>query len=208
MLAEDTESFSKQIFMEEEKQNEGTPHHHTVGESDIAKERQKGGHRSSMPKLPKLPALPRLPGLEEKDLFSQKPGKLPSYPSNSLGEKFSQDTIKEAVTGEKEEGFGEDEFAPLEEERRIPRPLIEPLSREFGQEEHGTEPIFIRIDKFEESLATFEKMKKQISQIENVLGDIKKIKDDEDRELENWEKEIQSVKKQIEKIDKDIFSRV
>ena len=163
---------------------------------------------SKPPELPKLPRLPRLPGLEEKDMFTQRPGKLPSYPSNSLGEKLSQDTIKEAVAGEKEEGFGESKFAPLEEERRIPKPLVESLSREFIQEEPDAEPIFIRIDKFEESLMTFEKMKKQISQIENVLEDIKKIKDDEDRELENWEKEIQSVKKQIEQIDKDIFSRV
>ena len=163
---------------------------------------------SKPPELPKLPTLPRLPGLEEKDIFAQQPGKLPSYPSNSLGEKFSQDTIKEAVTGEKEEGFGDSEFAPPEEERRIPKPLIEPVSREFNQEEQNVEPIFIRIDKFEESLMTFEKMRKQISQIENILKDIKKIKDDEDHELENWEKEIQSVKKQIEHIDKDIFSRV
>ncbi len=105
-------------------------------------------------------------------------------------------------------GFEEDEFAPLKEERRIPKPIRKPLRREFEEAELKEEPVFIRIDKFEESLGLLEKTKKQISDIQEMLTDIKKIREDEDTELRHWEKEIQTVKEQIERIDKDIFSRV
>ena len=165
---------------------------------------------SQLPELPKLPKLPELPGLEEKNIPASPIHRLPGYPSNSLGEKFSQDTIKEAVTGKREAdiGFGEDEFAPLKEERRIPKPVRTPMGMEFGQTPRKAEPVFIRLDKFEESLKIFGKVKRQISDIEHILSDIKKIKEEEDRELGNWEREVQSVKEQIKKIDRDIFSKI
>lgn len=168
---------------------------------------------SEVPKLPEFPKLPELPGIVSNKVLKKSTHKLPSYPSTSLGEKFSQDTIKEAITGEKEdEGFGEDEFAPEEfEERMIPKPPRKSFRREFGEipkEAGKAEPIFIRIDKFEVSLKIFENAKKQISEIENMLEDIKKIKEDEDIELTHWEKEIQSVKEQIERIDRDVFSKI
>ena len=164
---------------------------------------------------PKLPALPRLPDLPEigSGKSQKKPiYKLPSYPSNSLGEKFSQNTIKDAVSGEKEmEDFEEDDFVRREEARRIPKPPRRTLRGGFGEisrETRRTEPVFIRIDRFEESLRIFEDAKRQLSSIEDMLGDIEKIRGDEDVELEHWEKEIQTLKGQIEKIDRDVFSRI
>ena len=55
---------------------------------------------ASIPQIPKLPELPRLDGLPK---IPQKKtlSKLPSYPLSPLGEKFSQNIIKEAVTGKK-----------------------------------------------------------------------------------------------------------
>ena len=162
---------------------------------------------SQAPALPKLPELPKIPGIGDKS-FSQEPmPKLPKYPSNPLGNKFSQDTIKEAVTGGKEVDIGkEDEFASFEGSQKIPKPIPKPLIPRGGR--GSNEPVFIRIDKFEESLDIFNKAKKQISDIEHMLADIKRVKEDEDKELDHWEKEIQNVKGQIEKIDKDIFSKV
>ena len=166
---------------------------------------------SQPPELPKLPELPKIGG----DSLSPI-NQLPSFPTNSLGEKFSQDTIKEAVAGGKEgeEGFDADDFAE-EEMQMMQEPLKKPRTQEIptGFEEAAkrvkkAEPVFIRLDKFEESLHLFEKAKKQISEIETMLADIKKIKEHEERELEYWEKEIQSIKSQIERVDKDIFSKV
>ena len=70
------------------------------------------------------------------------------------------------------------------------------------------EPIFVRIDKFEDSLDIFQKVKQKISEIENTLKDIKNLKEQEEQELTSWEKEIQTVKTQIEKIDNELFSKI
>lgn len=188
------------------------------------KEEKKLGEDFKLPELPKLPDLPDLDedvGYEKDHLG--KPMKampqLPSFPSSTLGDKFSKDRIKEAITGKKEgeEVFGADEFpAPYDEEQEMMQePLKKPLTKEL--EELGiskktararTEagPVFIRIDKFQDSLNTFEKAKRQITEIEKLVSNIKKIKEHEEKEIEFWESELQKIKIQIEKVDRDIFS--
>lgn len=133
---------------------------------------------------------------------------LPSFPDGSLGNKFSQDTIKEAITGRKEEEVEADEFTG--ELSMMQKPLVRkdvyvPLQRTRAKE---AEPIFIRIDKFEEGSRTFEEVRKKISEIENMFEDVKKVKEKEEKELSLWEEEIKQVKEKIEKIDKNIFSQV
>ena len=78
----------------------------------------------SLPEMPKLPELPKVDG--ELNELPQ----LPSYPSSSFGKKFSQNVIKEAVsggkTGEKEiedkEVFKADESFPKNEEETMQKP--------------------------------------------------------------------------------------
>ncbi len=169
-----------------------------------------------LPELPKLPEFPKMRGeFEEEPL--KVPHPLPSFPNNSFGEKFSQNTIKEAVAGKKEgEGvFDADDFASEDEMQMMQKPRRLALSREVPkefQEAAGrvrkAEPVFIRLDKFEESMNIFERAKRQISEIEKILRDIKKIKEEEERELMFWEKELQEIKSQIEKIDSEIFSKI
>jgi|AntAceMinimDraft_18_1070375.scaffolds.fasta_scaffold40367_3 hypothetical protein len=141
-----------------------------------------------LPKLDNLPAELHLP-------------KLPSFPSNSLGNKLSQDSIKESIYGEKEENEAND----FVEEQMMP-----PLKHEIAPplEIKPTEPIFIRIDKFEESLKTLKKTKEKISEIEKIFTEVKQLKEKEETELTNWESEIQKIKNQMEKIEEDIFSKV
>lgn len=184
----------------------------------------------NLPELPKLPELPDNHLSSTSFLPKSKPNALPRFPSNSLGNKFSRDSIKDAVSGEKED----DEIKQFEQEIQTrPKTPIKTLRREVLPEEENEElpvpkynkpksieefpspnvspkngPIFIRLDKFEESLETFNKIKKQISNVDKLLKDIKRIKEQEERELESWESKLQTIKKQIEKIDKDIFSKI
>ena len=138
---------------------------------------------------------------------------LPSLPSSSFGEKFSQNAIKDAVSGSSWEKDGDEEEADESEfEKRM---MHEPPRHSLVQEEHKrrmevrkAEPVFVRIDKFEESMDVFEKAEKKIGEMEELFKDIRKLKDEEERELDAWETKIQSVKKQIEKIDKEIFSKI
>jgi hypothetical protein len=246
----------------------------------------------SAPELPKLPELPELPPMHELSHEDEHLPQLPTFPNNTLGNKFSQNTIKEAVAGKKEERevFGAEDFPeqhrgmmqkPLkrsfsqeyenyqdrstggpikksftqsydengvmqqksfsqeeeEEEEPIeeleveeelkapPLPALPPIrsketkperTREVSPEEFAVknymtrkaEPVFIRIDKFEESMKIFQDIRSQISEIEKLIKDTKEIKSKEEQEIASWETEIQSVKNQVEKIDKEIFSRI
>ena len=170
--------------------------------------------KEAIPELPELPKLPDLPSLNEDEELPQ----LPSFPSNSFGDKFSRSAIKEAVTGRKEGGGVEaDEF---EEFQRMQKPREMQYSRDIeevpvpsGFKEAArlvkkAEPVFVRIDKFEKALDTFEKSKEKIMDIEKMLREIRRLKEKEEEELNNWEKEIQTTKQQIERVDKELFSKI
>jgi len=142
-------------------------------------------------------------------------GKLPSIPISSLGEKFSQNLIKDAVNGKKEdkEVLDADEFENLEdeEEQMMQKPLKTFPSQIQSPMTNNTkraDTVFIRIDKFEESLNIFKGSQKKISEIEEILTEVKKVKEKEEREITDWENEIQNIKKQFEKIDRNIFSKI
>lgn len=166
--------------------------------------------------MPELPRLPELPEFPEEDFSNEEIPQLPSFPNGSIGDKFSQNTIKEAVTGKKEvEEVEANEFAEEEGEgmRRMQRPLVrESAEKEFSpkieQKMREAEPIFIRMDKFEEGSKTFEEVRKKITEIEKMFGDIKKIKEKEGKELEFWEEEIRNIKEKVGKIDRNIFSKL
>ncbi len=160
--------------------------------------------KSSLSDLPKLPSI--------NDMDDNIP-QLPSLPSSSFGEKFSQNAIKDAVSGSSWEKSGDMEDA--DESEFETRMMHEPPRHSLVQEEHKRrmegkriEPVFVRIDKFEESMDIFEKAEKKIGEMEELFRDIRKLKEEEERELDSWETKIQSVKKQIEKIDKEIFSKI
>ena len=182
-----------------------------------------------VPSLPELPRLPELPKLKENYLDDFKIHQLPNFPTNSLGEKFSQNTIKEAVAGkeEGEEVFDADEsediqimqkplkkipvpeFSYLEKTKGVPfEKRSNEISKDFATSTKKAEPVFIRIDKFEESLNIFNKTKEKISEIENMLRKIKHEKENEEKELKSWEEEIEIIKQQIERVDKNIFSKI
>jgi len=70
------------------------------------------------------------------------------------------------------------------------------------------EPIFIRIDKFEDAMRIFNDTKRQLSEIESILEHIKRVKEDEEKEIRGWENNLKNMKSQIEKVDRDIFSKI
>jgi len=173
---------------------------------------------SLLPDLPKLPELPKFPKPDDEE---RQIHKLPSFPPNSLGTRFSHNTIKEAVAGDEEDELLADDFLDEDEMRMMREPARKPFTEEieekipsrlkglgFGKERSIEEPIFIRIDRFEEALKIFNETKKKISEINRILEDIRKVKEKEENELKTWENEIRSMKEQIEKVDKDIFSKI
>lgn len=188
------------------------------------------------PQLPELPRFPEMSNNQMKinsgmnqninsgfDYQREELPQLPSYPRGSFGEKFSQNAIKDAVSGE-EEGDEDYEEADdsYEENKMMPSPQIPKIkTHEISPHERmpskqgfvkprrkETEPIFVRMDKFEDSLKAFENAKNKIIEMEKMLKDIKSVRSEEERELHEWESEIQQIKSQFEKIDSELFSKV
>ena len=180
------------------------------------KEKKEDSGIPSLPQLPKLPNLPEMEGGIPKH---------PSFPMNSIGKRFSQDSIKEAVSEERGgSGLYADEF-PDEGTRMMQNQARGPLTEEIEEEpempvqkkqatmdkgvfRQEAEPVFVRIDKFEDALKTFEAVKSQINEIERMLADTRKLKEKETAELNSWEDELKRMRSEIEKIGMDIFSKV
>ena len=187
---------------------------------------------SNIPELPELPELPPLPEIGQKQNFPktqeldekkfQEIHQLPSIPNNSFGNKFSQNTIKEAISGgdrgEREEiadDFEEENFMEMPKEiQKMPKPLNksikqfeeEPRTQIDFKKEPG--PVFIRLDKFEESQELFDQTREQISEIEKLLKNVKEIKTKEEETLQMWERDLQKIKDKIEKVNQDLFSKI
>ncbi len=70
------------------------------------------------------------------------------------------------------------------------------------------EPVFVRLDRFQMTIQTFEEIKAKIEEIENVLRKTSEIKIKEEQELAEWEREIQVIKSRIELIDKNVFNKL
>lgn len=191
------------------------------------KEKKGADEIPSLPELPRLPELPKLGdsyGMNFPKMDDSKNANpvdlphLPSYPNNSFGKKFSQNAIKDAVSGEEEEEEGEaDEFP--DEEEMTPKPLpvfakksavpSDEYQRPMGiMKPRKPEPVFIRIDKFEAGLGMLEDARKKLGEMEEMLKSIKKTREEEDKEIRQWENDIQSINGDFEKINQDLFSRV
>lgn len=167
------------------------------------KTKNPGNEKNEVSLLPKLPELPKLNRSDE--LLPP----LPALPVNSPWEK---------------EGEGVFDENNLEQENELPK-IQKPLKKfpekishpgnfpihkikEISTRIQEAEPVFVRLDKFEESLKIFEKTKSKVAEVEKKLNDTKRIKEEEEKELELWENEINMIKEQLEKIDENIFSKI
>jgi len=82
-----------------------------------------------------------------------------------------------------------------------------PISGSSGKIKQ-TGPLFIQLDKFEESIATLDEIKLQVSEIESLLRSIQEIKNREEEKLIHWQRQIESIKAQLDKVDRDLFGSI
>ena len=75
-------------------------------------------------------------------------------------------------------------------------------------ETKDSEPIFIRIDKFQLAQKNFEKIRNKIKEIESVIGKIKNVKSQEEIELKGWSEDIEKIKSRLAEVDADIFNQI
>ncbi|MFH1326820.1 MAG: hypothetical protein ABIH59_01705 [archaeon] len=70
------------------------------------------------------------------------------------------------------------------------------------------EPLFIQLDKFEETISAFDEIKLKISEIESLLRSVREVKRKEEEKLNHWEEEIDKIKVQLGKIDQELFNKI
>ncbi len=103
--------------------------------------------------------------------------------------------------------------------RIVTQEISEPveMGREIGryqerEERYETskvkEPIFVKIDKFKDALASFELIKEKLAEIDTLLRKIKETRTQEQQEFDSWEKEVEEIKARVESIDSKLFSKV
>lgn len=182
-------------------------------------EQQPTNFQVEEPEIKEFPTMPE-EMTQEFEPQPQEIHQLPSFPTSEVGEQFSQNSIKNAVVGDDfdeetpEMGYKEIEM-PQETMQSTPEPMIEapkieaqPMIDSEPEKPKSNEPIFIRIDKFEESMKIFDGVKGKLGEIEHMLNEVKELKEKEQEELTGWEDSIQKLKLQIEKVDRDIFSKI
>ena len=90
-------------------------------------------------------------------------------------------------------------------------PLLRPMTMEISEEKNvrmGKGPVFVRLEKFKDALATFELVKKKLHESSSVLERIKETRAKEEEELTAWTNELNAIKERISQIDRKIFSSV
>jgi hypothetical protein len=149
------------------------------------------GWFSKKDKIPELPAPPRLPDFPKSNNMEALP-ELPGTKNNNS----NQEMIKYAMadSGEKEVSQMlpkdlkiEEELIPSvqhEEENRLERMAMRPSM---------SDPVFVRIDKFQEAHKNLEEIKRGLKDIENTLKKVKDVKQKEDLEISAWTQEIANV---------------
>jgi len=77
-----------------------------------------------------------------------------------------------------------------------------------GNKIRQTGPLFIQLNKFEDSIAALDEIKIQVSEIESLLRSIQEVKAKEEEKLLYWQRQIESVKARLDKVDRDLFGNV
>ena len=162
-----------------------------------------------LPELPDIdsfspPSMQELPSINSQN---SEPS-LPELPSQS------NRPFPTTISHEINKNFEKSKYTPLNSNSKEIKPnftsprKIELSSRHMQPKTKKIEPVYIRLDKFQESLETFEQIKFKVGEIEDVLRKTKEIRAKEEQELDEWERELQLIKSQIDMIDRDIFNKI
>ncbi len=161
--------------------------------------------------LPEPPPLSDLPkqGLEKPTRLPEQLPKLPEFPDL---EKRGENRIKQEFAMPEElrgpEEVDEEMEMPMPEPKVPPRlPKILPArQKRFGLSVE--KPIFVKIEKFKDSIESLSEIKEKLRHASSFLQKIKEIRQQEDHELAEWEQDLENLKEKLDNIDKKLFSDI
>jgi chromosome segregation ATPase len=147
---------------------------------DFFRKGEKGGVDSGL-KSSNASELPELPSSTMPEL-----PELPSLPSTS----------EEELPEQKEEMPRVRRTVELSEMRDIRSQILR------------KEPVFIKIDKFQEVMKKLEEIKEKTGEIDGSLAKLRDIKNREEQELKSWEQEVRLIKEKIASIDNSFSNKL
>ena len=189
------------------------------------------------PKLPDLPELPEI-GTEDSensiDFEENQEKELPSLPNTSFGEELNNEFVRSDVNEEEESLPLQDNGLVIQElpkdfrlgqRERIPSiPDLKNRRKIYEQPERKTlelsplhriepaiktnEPVFVRIDKFQQAQKDFNDIKNRLKDIEETLRKFKEVKFQEDAEVSLWAQNLEKIKSRLDSIESQIFSKI
>lgn len=194
-----------------------------------SKEQNQEINSQEIPELPELPSLPKphlpfnqpmLPSLPSQEKESFEPISPPQYkkyeksiPHMPKLDKSNIPLTKEISSGKEEvesdfqpNRIGVRRFKSMPQALEISEPQVPRLMPLIKEEK--TEPVFVRIDKYQAAVQAFNEIKSKLNEIENYLREIKNLKHKEEQELEEWENEIETIKTRLNNIDQGVFGKL
>ena len=145
--------------------------------------RKKKEERSALPlpEFPKLPSETNFPFYDEQ--LNEKKETSMQKPSFNMTESYDFE--------EKNSEQQFDEFTP----RRSPITI----------ERRDDKPIFVKIDKYKESVKTIESIRTKIEEAESLIKNLTRLREQEEKELQEWQSSLDDVKQNLMKVDKNLF---
>ena len=178
-------------------------------------------HKEKIPELPMSPLLPSLPeNPEELPQISKEEElpELPSFPKNFHDNDLNQEIVKSAVS---DNSSGESEVIEPEQNVEelipsIPSQEINPAEEETvnnkksisNSEGKFSEPVFIRIDKYQAAKKNVEEIRIKVSEMEKIINKLNELKLKEDEEIKQWSEEVEKLRTRLRDIDSDIFNQI
>lgn len=160
-------------------------------------------------KVPELPPANLPPSIQEPP--KKENSELPSVPKN-LGAGLNREIVKSAVNDKNEEMHesiivSKSESLPSED-KLIPSVPKEPVKEIKVAPVKNDNPLFVRIDKFQNAKTDLKEIDKKIKTIESSLKKFNEIKMREDTEISELNRELGFVKEKISQVDMNIFEKI
>ncbi|MFH1209295.1 MAG: hypothetical protein V1663_00700 [archaeon] len=80
-------------------------------------------------------------------------------------------------------------------------------SKPIFESRNNENPLFVKIDTYEQAIKEIEMIKDNISKINEILLNLDTIKRQEDKEIEQWKERVSKIKDKVMSIDKNLFER-
>jgi len=179
---------------------------------------KKGGDIPEIPEAPKLPELPAMPAATHVP-------ELPSLPGAAKNDNLNQEMVKSAIGDAPTEASTMLPSVPAQPAAPVVEVAAPPVVGETSPipslpepevaaipaphvEKTGPEPIFVRIDKFQDAKESLNDIQGKTKEMKEILRKINDVRRQEEEELNGWDQELEKLKGMLAEVESEIFNQI